>query len=127
MTVVDSLSIGELAEASGASVSAIRYYEKRELLTHVGRVGGKRRFAPEHVDRLLFLRRAKGAGFSLDQIKVLLEGTKGDAATVLFERLEVLRQTRVELDQTITFLERAVECGCADVAQCKRVIEVGHA
>lgn len=41
----------------------------------------------------------------------------------LFERLDVLRQTRLTLDQTIGFLEQAVECGCSNVAKCQRVIE----
>lgn len=41
----------------------------------------------------------------------------------LFERLDVLRQTRLTLDQTIGFLEQAVECGCSNVAKCQRAIE----
>ena len=120
----EGLSIGQLAEATGVSTSSIRYYEKRGLVAAVGRVGDKRRFNPDEVDRLLFVRRAKDAGFSLDQIGVLLDPDGDGSRAVLADRLGALQQTRVELDRTIDFLERAVECGCVRIAQCPRLIEV---
>ncbi len=121
--MTDALSIGQVAETSGVSVSAIRYYEERDLVTPTGRVGDKRRFDLPTVDRLTFIKRAQGAGFSLDEIKVLLDDGAGESRTVLLERLESLRQSRAELDRTIAFLEQAVQCGCANVAQCQEVIE----
>ncbi len=121
--MTDALSIGQVAETSGVSVSAIRYYEERDLVTPTGRVGDKRRFDLPTVDRLTFIKRAQGAGFSLDEIKVLLDDGAGESRTVLLERLESLRQSRAELDRTIAFLEQAVQCGCSNVAQCQEVIE----
>ena len=118
-----SLSIGELANATGVSISAIRYYEQRTLVTPSGRVGGKRRFGAEALDRLNFVTRAKQAGFDLDQVGVLLDDTTGESRDLLAERLEALKQTRAELDRTIGFVERAASCGCSNLAQCKRQLE----
>ncbi len=118
-----SLSIGQLADAEGVSVSAIRYYEERNLVTPTGRVGDKRRFDQLAVDRLAFIKRAQVGGFSLDEIKVLLDDGAGESRELLKERLEALRQSRAELDRTIAFLEQAAHCGCTNVAQCQRVID----
>jgi len=117
-----TLSIGQLADATGLSVSAIRYYEQRNLVVPAGRVGDKRRFDPEAVARLLFVSRAKVAGFTLDQIRILLDDVTGESQAVLLDRLAAMKETRTELDRTIAFLEEAAKCGCTTMALCPRVI-----
>ena len=117
-----ALSIGQLADATGVSVSAIRYYERRNLVTPIGRVGDKRRFAPEAAARLLFVTRARQAGFTLDQIRILLDDSAGESHDVLIGRLADLKETRVELDRTIAFLEEAAKCGCAGMVLCERTV-----
>ena len=50
-------SIGELAERSGVTVKTVRYYSERGLLPEAGRsAGGHRRYGPEALDRLRFIR-----------------------------------------------------------------------
>lgn len=106
------------------SISAIRYYEQRNLVTPTGRVSGQRRFSPDAVDRLTFVTRAKQAGFDLDQIGVLLDDATGESRDMLAERLEALKQARAELDRTIGFVEQAVSCGCSNLAQCQRQLDL---
>ena len=78
------LSIGQLAERSGISVSAIRYYERRGLLPEPERVGGQRRYAETTIRRLGMIDTGKRAGFSLEEIRALLaatdEGRAGEQA-----------------------------------------------
>jgi Cu(I)-responsive transcriptional regulator len=67
------LTIGDLAKATGTKVVTIRYYERIGLLPPPERTGGNyRAYEPMHLDRLRFIRRSRGLGFTLDQIRELL-------------------------------------------------------
>lgn len=69
-----SYTIGQLARLSGAGVETIRYYEREGLIPEPPRRGSGYRQYPEDVlARLRFIRRAKALGFSLKEIKELLE------------------------------------------------------
>lgn len=65
-------TIGKLATAAGVNVETIRYYERRGLLAQPPSHGGYRRYGTAHLERLSFIRRAQGMGFSLDEIAELL-------------------------------------------------------
>lgn len=68
-----SLSIGQLARHAGVGVDTVRYYERDGLLAPAGRLAsGYRRYGELELRRLRFIRRAKGLGFSLDDIRALL-------------------------------------------------------
>jgi Cu(I)-responsive transcriptional regulator len=65
--------IGELAKATGTKVETIRYYERIGLLPEPERTGGNyRSYSPEHLGRLSFIRRARDLGFSIEQVRELL-------------------------------------------------------
>jgi DNA-binding transcriptional MerR regulator len=69
-----SLSIGDLARTTGTKVETIRYYERTGLLPPPPRTGGNyRAYRAEHLARLSFVRLARDLGFSLDQIRALLD------------------------------------------------------
>ena len=67
-------SIGNVAEATGVRVVTIRYYEKIGLLPVPRRTASNYRvYSGKHIQRLRFIRRCRNLGFSLEQIKSLLE------------------------------------------------------
>lgn len=67
------MTIGELAEAAGVNVETVRYYHRRGLLPAPERpVGGIRRYPPEALARLRFVKRSQALGFSLDDVEALL-------------------------------------------------------
>jgi MerR family redox-sensitive transcriptional activator SoxR len=109
VTSVAELAIGQVADATGIAVSVIRYYDEVGLITPARRVGGKRRFEPDVVERLGFVRRAKDAGFSLDDIKKLLDPGSSDWPAIVDHHLTDLRQQREQLD--------VVAC-CPRVSSC---------
>lgn len=67
------LTIGKLAAAAGVNVETVRYYERRGLIAQPVSNGGYRRYGTEHLERLAFVRRAQGMGFSLDEIGELMQ------------------------------------------------------
>ena len=94
-----SMQIGDVAERTGLSLRTIRYYEEAELVAPSTRTpGGFRLYTEADCDRLELVRQMKPLGFSLDEVRDLLDildrldsvGPDTDAATadVLGERLE---------------------------------------
>jgi DNA-binding transcriptional MerR regulator len=71
----DSLSIGELGRATDTKIETIRYYERIGLLPQPPRTGtGKyRSYTRDHLGRLSFVWRSRDLGFTLDQVRVLLD------------------------------------------------------
>lgn len=67
------MRIGDLAERSGVNIEAIRYYERIGLIPAPPRSrGGHRVYAARHRSRLVFIRRSRELGFTLDGVRDLL-------------------------------------------------------
>lgn len=67
------MNIGQASRVSGLSTKMIRYYEKIGLLAPAKRtVSGYRQYADSDIRTLLFIKRSRALGFSLDRIKVLI-------------------------------------------------------
>ncbi len=80
----DGMTIGRLAKAAGVNVETIRYYQRRGLLAEPTKPsGGHRRYAARILTQLAFIRRAQQLGFSLEEVKRLLQlaDGKGGAET----------------------------------------------
>lgn len=70
----DTLTIGQVAQRAGMGVETIRFYERQGLIEEPPRrPSGYRQYAPEVVARLRFIRRAKELGFTLEEVRELLE------------------------------------------------------
>ena len=70
---MSTMSIGQLADRAGVAIDTVRYYERNALLKPASRLAsGYRRYGESELRRLVFIRRAKALGFSLDDVRVLL-------------------------------------------------------
>ena len=68
------LRIGQVAEEAGVTVETIRFYESQTLIPEPPRSeGGYRLYTADAVKRVRFIQRAKGLGFTLNDIHALLE------------------------------------------------------
>lgn len=68
------MNIGELARTAATKVETVRYYEHVGLLPAPPRTAGNyRSYSATHLTRLVFTRRARNLGFSLGQIRTLLD------------------------------------------------------
>lgn len=77
----ESLTIGELAEITGLSVSAIRFYQRRGLLPARSAESGWQRYGDDTLARLAVIELAKSAGFNLDEVIRVLDAMKDDPDT----------------------------------------------
>jgi MerR family mercuric resistance operon transcriptional regulator len=75
-------AIGALSERTGVNIETIRYYERIGLLPAPPRSAGRHRLYDEqHHQRLVFIRRARELGFSLDEVRALLGLSGGHGLT----------------------------------------------
>jgi len=68
------MQIGELAKETRVTVQTVRFYERRGLMPQpLRRESGYRDFGEGDLRRLEFIRQAKGLGFSLQEIRDILQ------------------------------------------------------
>jgi len=118
-----SLTIGQLAAAGAVGVETIRFYQRRGLLETPTRNSGIRRYGSLDVRRLRFIRQAQAAGFTLEQIKELLEldssNDRPRARELANARVRALDQKIAELERARDALRRlARECGSGTTGPC---------
>jgi MerR family redox-sensitive transcriptional activator SoxR len=120
------LSIGELARRAGMSVSAIRFYEARGLVTAVRTSGNQRRFLRADIRRLSFAQIAQQLGLSLGEISAELATLpQGRAPTrkdwqVISGRIRGALQGRIDmLERTRELLDGCIGCGCLSLDRCR--------
>lgn len=119
------LSIGALAERTGMAVSAIRYYEEQGLIAPWRNAGGQRRFPRADIRRLSFIRIAQQFGFTLPEIRSLLEELPGGRTPTPKDWRRIGARFRDRLDQRIKTLEKlrdnldgCIGCGCLSMPKC---------
>lgn len=121
MSTTTLVPIGQLASATGVAVSALRYYDEVGVITPAERAGGKRWFNPNAIGRVNFVRRAQRFGFSLTEIRDILDDETGQTRAIAAAKIAELRARQVELGTMIELLEEMVACGCQAVATCPAI------
>jgi DNA-binding transcriptional MerR regulator len=110
----NSFSIGDLAREFDVTLRSIRFYEDQGLL-HPTRVGTTRIFDRRDRGRLSLICRGKRLGFSLKTIKTFLDLYQTNEHPVkqmrflldkAQDRIKVLEQQRLDLEQTLTELRQ---------------------
>jgi len=120
---LEDLTIGKFAAAADVGVETVRFYQRRGLLSTPRRIDGIRRYGSADVARLRFIRQAQAAGFTLEEIRRLLDLDSGeDRATVremaakrlaeLDARMEALQQARTSLQKLVS------ECAVGRTGPC---------
>ncbi len=106
-------TIGQLAREADVPNSTVRYYERRGLLKPESRSRGNYRlYDAEALDRLLFVRAAQTAGFTLSDIQDLLRFRDGDPApneeiqTMINSRLDQVTEQMAQLEHVKRMLRK---------------------
>jgi len=126
----EKLTIGKLATATKTKVETIRWYEKVGLIAAPARTGGNyRSYSPDDLARPSFIRRARDLGFSLDQVRALLnlagqrERDCGTVDVIASEHLAEVDRKLADLTALRRELARLIStCEGGTVANC-RILE----
>ncbi len=124
--VIRRQTIGVLSERSGVNIETIRYYERIGIMPRVPRnTGNQRVYEPDHLKRLVFVRRCRELGFTLDEVRGLLrfvdsgDYTCADVKALAEEHLAVLGQKIADLRKMATVLKgMAAQCEGGQVPDC---------
>ena len=123
------LTIGKLSQATAVNVETIRYYERIGLLAAPARTSsGYRTYSEQNAARLRFIKRGRELGFSLDEIRPLVElaDQPGHACTdvdrLVQTHLVQVRQRIADLQRLEAELQRLAGCSESSVREC-RIIE----
>lgn len=105
----NTFKTGEVARRAGVNKETVRYYEKRNLIPEPDRRrSGYRIFTQGHIDRIRFIKRAQQLGFTLSEIKELLE-LRTDEDTTCSEIKQEARQKYRDVVEKIDDLIRIKE------------------
>ena len=119
------LTIGALSERSGVNIETIRYYERAALLPAPPRTqGGHRVYNSDSLRRLVFIRRSRELGFTLDEIRNLLAlmsggHSCGEVRVVALAHLARIRAKIGDLRRMErTLAATAARCEGGDAPEC---------
>ena len=125
---MDGMTRGEVAEKAGVNPETLRYYEREELIPTPRRSdGGFRLYDDSYVDRLRFIKRAKDLGFTLAEVKGLLnlrvdddamcQDVKAQAEDKLEDVEEKIRDLQ-RIRDALTRLAEACTGGSGPTSEC---------
>jgi MerR family redox-sensitive transcriptional activator SoxR len=118
------MAIGEVARKSGLRASAIRFYEAEGLLESQERQSGRRAFAHEAVERLKVITMARALGFTLSEIRTLLNGFSDDTPpsarwhTLAARKLPEIEALIERASAMKRLLQKGLRCDCVSVNDC---------
>jgi len=105
-TATSALRIGELAEKSGVSRDALRFYERRRLLPAPQRTtGGFRVYPAETIDRLRFIKQAQMVGLTLQEIAALVSHRNDSGLRRCRHVRDLLRAKLAEVETKLSELQ----------------------
>lgn len=102
---VPTMRIGEVAQRSGVSTRALRYYEEQGLIAASRTVSGQRTYAESAVDRVRLIQNFFAAGLPSRTILKLLPCY--DTATATAETFALLEAERVRISESMDSLAAA--------------------
>lgn len=114
---MEKITIGKLAEMAGVGVETVRFYQRKELLREPKAEGTFRTYSEEDAQRIIFIKKAQELGFTLSEVKELLElNTKpritcGTVKAKTEAKIQEINNKIADLTRMKTSLEK-LACAC---------------
>lgn len=127
------MNIGSAAHATGLPAKTIRYYEDIRLVKPGRLENGYRDYAEDDIQRLSFLQRARGLGFSVDECRLLLSlyadknRASADVKALALEKIAQVDRKIAELAALKSTLKRLADsCQGDDRPDCPIIDEISR-
>jgi MerR family redox-sensitive transcriptional activator SoxR len=119
------LTSGQLADRSGVATSALRYYERRGLISSERSAGNQRRYPQPMLRKVAFIRSAQRVGLTLEEIEEALATLPEGRTPTKADWARLSRSWRPRIEAQIERLERlrdkldgCIGCGCLSLRTC---------
>lgn len=114
------MDISEVARRTGIPASALRFYEKKGLISAVSPAGVRRSFAPDVLDQLALISLGQAGGLSLDEIRGMFapDGAPHIDRAALLTKADEIDATIKRLRAMSQGLRHAAACPAPSHAQC---------
>jgi MerR family mercuric resistance operon transcriptional regulator len=115
--MMNKITIGKLASMAGVGVETIRFYQRKELLREPVASGSMRTYSEEDAQRVIFIKKVQELGFSLAEIKDLLElntrprSTCANVKQKTMAKIEEIEQKIEDLKKMKKVLKK-LSCSC---------------
>ncbi|HAS24742.1 MAG TPA: transcriptional regulator [Vibrio sp.] len=118
--------IGQLSNLASVNIETIRYYERIEIMPKPDRTsGGNRLYNEMQLKRLVFIRRSRELGFSIEEIRALLRMVDGsnfscsEVHAMTTEHLTSVKKKIASLKKMEkTLSSMATQCTRGDIPEC---------
>lgn len=101
------LSIGDVAQRTGLTERALRFYEEQGLIKPARSSAGRRLYGADELTTIHQITVLKSAGFSLSRVKQLIRCARFDGAEIIAAQIEALHSERLVINRALTALGRA--------------------
>lgn len=126
--VKETLSVGEISKRSGLSISAIHFYESKNLISSIRNKSNHRRFKRDVLRRLAIIKVAKNLGLSLKTIENAFKKLPKNQTPTEKDWADLSLSWHNEINQRITQLIRlrdrltgCIGCGCLSIENCRLI------
>jgi MerR family transcriptional regulator, redox-sensitive transcriptional activator SoxR len=126
MVEVKRFTVGQVAERTGVATSALRFYEEHGLIRSERTKADHRRYRPDVIRRVSFIRVAQKVGLSLDEIRSALDQlpksrtpSKRDWERLAASWQPLLDDRIAVLSRMRTDLASCIGCGCLSLRSCR--------
>ena len=123
--MASELTIGEVVARSGVSASALRFYERRGLISAARTDGNQRRYERAVLRRIAFIQAGRAAGVTLAEIRASLGGLPTSRTPTRKDWERLSNRWRDDLDARIKTLQAlrdrlttCIGCGCLSIDKC---------
>lgn len=116
------MDISQVARQTKLPGSTLRYYEEKGLIRSVGRIGLRRVFNSDVIDRLALISMGKSAGFSLGEIRAMFnsEGLLKINRQQLLKKADALDEAVRQILHVRDQLRHVANCRASDHMKCPR-------
>lgn len=119
------LSVGQVAQRGGVSVSALHFYERQGLIFSTRTSGNQRRYARSELRRVAVIKAAQRAGIPLSLVASVFEELPDHGVPSQADWQRLSEHWRAELTARIDALEKlrgslggCIGCGCLSLTEC---------
>ncbi len=115
------MSIGEVAARFGLATHVLRHWEAMGLLTPARIGGDRRRYGTDDLYRVATILRAKEAGFSLDDVREMINTSDpAERRAILVRQRAELARRIAEAQASLELIDCALDCEHENLPGCPR-------